>query len=159
MENFEMIFNNLEDIDKKSVNAYRSARQFKSIAINQIVFIEGRAYPTIIACITNKALACELFLKSIIIMNTKQLPNGHRIKDLVKEADIFEELKLMLNKYNLEDEINKISNAFIEWRYIYEINEATIFSGFLNDLCDTLEKVTRERILKIYNLDMLKSFL
>ena len=58
-------------------------------------------YPVIIESIVNNALACELFLKSIIIMNTKEIPRGHSIKRLIIEANISDELKYRfnINKY------------------------------------------------------------
>ena len=71
MQNFETTFNNLNEIDKKCINAYRSAREFKNIGTQPVVINNNRMYPVIIASIVNNALACELFLKSIIIMNTR----------------------------------------------------------------------------------------
>lgn len=37
MQNFETTFNNLSEIDKKCINAYRNAREFKNIGHNQLL--------------------------------------------------------------------------------------------------------------------------
>ena len=71
MQNFETTFNNLNEIE------------FKNIGTQPVVINNNRMYPVIIASIVNNALACELFLKSIIIMNTKEIPKGHSIKKLI----------------------------------------------------------------------------
>lgn len=92
-------------------------------------------------------------------MNTNNLVKEHSIKKLINQADIGRELKRNLNNFDFNVEIEKIDNAFIEWRYVYEYNEKTINNGFLIELCDTLEKINRDKILENYNLNMLESFL
>lgn len=159
MQSFETTFNNLNEIDKKCINAYRSAREFKNIGRQPAVMINSRIYPVIIASIVNNALACELFLKSIIIMNIKEIPKGHSIKKLIMEANISTELKYRLNNYNFDVEIEGVDNAFIEWRYTYERNEMIINNGFLSSLCSVLEEMSRNKILEKYNLNMLESFI
>ena len=41
----------------------------------------------------DNALACELFLKSILIINTQKLVKEHSLKKLIYETDICLELK------------------------------------------------------------------
>ncbi len=159
MNDFESIFNNLSSIDKKAINAYRSGREFKSLSAYPIVNIDNRMYPTIIASICNKVFACELFLKSIIIINKKSLQKGHKISNLIRESGIKEILEKEFIKYNLENEITKIDDAFQVWRYSYEYDQLTINNGFLNDLCQLLEKICRQKIQEIYNLNMIESFI
>ena len=161
MQDFENTFNNLNEIDKKCINAYRSAREFKNIGIQQFIINNNnnRIYPVIIASIVNKALACELFLKSIIIMNIKEIPQGHSIKKLIIEANISDELKYRLNNYNFNVEMEGVDSAFIEWRYTYERNEMIINNEFLTSLCNALEEISRNKILEKYNLNMLESFI
>ncbi len=159
MENFETIFNRLNEIDKKCINAYRSAREFKNIGTQQLIIIDNRLAPVIIASIVNIVLACELFLKSLIIMDTKKIPKGHSIKKLIIQSNILTELKQKLDNYDLDLEINGIDNAFVEWRYTYERDTMIINNGFLNNFCVVLEKISRKKILENYNLNMLDSFL
>ena len=159
MQDFENTFNNLNEIDKKCINAYRSAREFKNIGTQLVVITNNRMNPVIIASIVNKALACELFLKSIIIMNIKEIPQGHSIKKLIIEANISDELKYRLNNYNFNVEMEGVDSAFIEWRYTYERNEMIINNEFLTSLCNALEEISRNKILEKYNLNMLESFI
>ena len=104
----------------------------------------NRMYPVIIASIVNNALACELFLKSIIIMSTKEIPKGHSIRKLIIEANIADGLKYRLNNYNFDIEIEGVDSAFIEWRYTYERNEMIMNNGFLNDLC--IETILQSKV-------------
>ncbi len=159
MNDFEVIFNNLDDIDKKAINAYRSGREFKNMATNIMIWINNKPKPVIIPSIVDNALACELFLKSMIIMNTKKLVKEHSLKKLIYEADICLELKNEFKECELDLEIEKIDKAFIEWRYVYERDEIIINNGFLNKLSDALEEISRDKILRKYNLNMLESFI
>lgn len=159
MKKFEIIFNNLNDIEKKSINAYRNARQFKNIAEKQLVILNDKIVQVIIASITNKVFACELFLKSIIIIDTGELIRGHYIQYLIEQSGIKEELKNRLHAYDFDNEIININNSFEEWRYVYERDESMINLGFLNCLCNELEELNRQKILDKYNLNMLESFL
>lgn len=159
MDDFETIFNNLDDIDKKSINAYRSAREFKNMATQPLVYINGRYYPTIIASIVNGVFSCELFLKSIIILNDKKIPKGHSLKNLLGNTNILLEVKNRLFEYRFEEELKKIDSAFVEWRYCYEKDTLILNSKFLNDFCNVLEEITRNKILNIYHLNMLDSFI
>lgn len=98
-------------------------------------------------------------MKSIIIMNTKEITKGHSIKKLIIEANISDELKYRLNNYNFDIEIEGVDSAFIEWRYTYERNEMIMNNGFLNGLCTALEEIVRNKILEKYNLNMFESFI
>ncbi len=159
VNDFASIFKNLSDINKTAINAYRSGREFKNLSNNPFVLIDKRVCPTILASICNKLFACELFLKSIIIINKNFLQKGHKISYLIKESGIEEILEKELVKYNLKNEIAKIDNAFQIWQYSYEYDNLTINSGFLNDLCQSLEKICRQEIQKNYQLNMLDSFI
>ncbi len=159
MNSFEETFENLENIDKKCINAYRSAREFKNMATQIIVCVNGKPAPVIIASIVNKAFACEVFLKSIIIMNTKKITNEHSLIKLVKKSNSCLEIRKKLNNYDFNEELEKINNAFVEWRYTYERDKMIINNGFLNDFCNTLEEISRIKILEEYKLNMLESFI
>ena len=77
----------------------------------------------------------------------------HELADLYKEiksADI--DRKLV--GYNIEDELNKINDSFIKWRYCYESNSLCIHISFLFDFCKALEEESRKIILDEFNIDM-----
>ncbi|MDD2518738.1 MAG: hypothetical protein PHG18_02495 [Bacilli bacterium] len=120
---FETIFNNLDNIDKKSINAYRSARQFKNIAIYPLVRIDDKVAPVLVACIVNKLLSCELFLKSLIIMSTKEIPEGHHLIKLLEKSNVSSIVINRMSNFEFKKELEKINNAFVDWRYIYESDE------------------------------------
>ena len=161
IDSFEVTYNNLNEIDKKAINAYRSAREFKIAAENngRIEFFYKNKHTTIKPCIVNYALSCELFFKSmIIIKNNKLVVKTHKLDDLYEILDN-SKIKNELSKYDFDIEIKKISDAFIDWRYCYEHNELTIHTGFLIDLCNCLEKNNRLIILEKYGLNMNESFI
>lgn len=159
MDDFETIFNNLDSIDKKSINAYRSAREFKNMATQPLVYIDGRYFPTIIASMVNALFSCELFLKALLILRDKKIPRGHSLKKLLNKANLLMDVKKKLINYDFEEELDKIDNSFAEWRYCYEKDTLTANCGFINDFCNVLEEIARKKIFDVYHLDMLESFI
>lgn len=156
MSYFEKKYAELDDISKMAINAYRSARQFKSVGDKTFNIFSNP--PTIIAAIVNEIFACELFFKSLIMIKNKNTVRGHLLNelyDLLDESDI----KSRLANYNVEEEIEKISNSFQNWRYSYEQDELMINKNFVYDLCKILEIINKEKILNSYGLDMNQSFL
>lgn len=160
MENFEEIFSKLDSNSKNAINAYRSGRQFMVTGINtsRVVMLD-RLYPTIISSIVNEIFACELFFKSMLMIktNTKAIKE-HKLLELYNLLGN-EAIKNSMSKYNFINELEKISDSFIIWRYCYEYGSLTINRGFVFDLCSTLEKLNKKIILSKYNLDMNQSFL
>ena len=159
MNNFEIIYNNLNKLEKKSINAYRSGLEFKNLSIQKVVYVNNSFKPTIIASITNKVFACELFLKSMLMINGIENNKDHLLFNLIKKLNISDELEISLKEYNFIDEILKINNAFQDWRYIYEKDETIINCGFLESLCDELESKCRDKIKRTFNLNMKESFI
>ena len=162
MKNFEENFNKLNLNSKNAVNAYRSGRQFMVTGINTFfpgIRINNRLYPTIISSIVNEIFACELFLKSMLmIKNGNNTTKKHKLLDLYDSLDN-EDIEKYLLKYEFRKELEKISNSFVMWRYCYEYDSIIINSEFVFDFCSTLEKINREKIFEEYNLDMEKSFI
>lgn len=160
MNEFEKIYDELNEIDKRCIEAYRSARQFRNIAKQPIIILDGKFVPVIVAGIVDKALSCELFIKSIIILEKKTIHSGHKLNEILEETTILPVLKERMSNFDFDKELIKISNSFIEWRYIYERDGvAQINIVFLDNLCDNLEEIAREKILESYKLNMLESFL
>lgn len=161
MDNFEEIFNSLNRNSKKAINAYRNGRQFMVTgnAGRLGIMINERLYPTIIASIVNEVFACELFLKSMIMIKFgKEAGKKHKLLELYEQLDD-KEIKECLPQYNFDDELQKINDAFTVCRYSYEYESLQVYMGFIFDLCDVLEKNNKKRILKAYKLDMEKSFI
>ncbi len=118
--------------------------------------------------IVNKSFACEIYLKIILLENNidfKDLKgiNGHKIFKLYSKTNIDFKSNLhhemCLKKFtNIEDKIENISEAFINWRYIYEKYEKIepLDFMFLDELCNYLDAKAKELILKNYNYDVNK---
>lgn len=118
--------------------------------------------------IVNKSFACEIYLKLILLENNisfKDLKgiNGHNIFKLYSKT--FSNFKSNLNREmflkkfaNVEDKIENISEAFINWRYIYEKYEKidSLDFIFLDELCNYLDAEAQKLILKNYNYDVNK---
>jgi hypothetical protein len=157
--NFEQEYEKLNAISKKSINAFRNGREFKYLGSNPLVKINNKLHPTIIASISNTAFACELFLKSIIMINTKKEVKGHLIDELVEKAGVSDKLKNNLLEYDIDKELNEIDNAFTVWRYSYEYDSLKINSKFLFQLCDELENINKNIIQEQFNINMDDSFI
>ena len=160
MVDFAEIFNNLDSTCQKAINAYRSGREFQMMggSIMDIRNIIGHKHPTIVASIVNEVFACELYLKTILMIQNHKLVSGHELVDLYSKIHN-DRIKEKMDNYNFDEELAKINDAFKEWRYCYESEQLCINSGFLYNLCDVLEEESRILILNKYNLDMNKSFL
>lgn len=162
MNNLEQEYNKLNDVSKMAVNAYRSGRQFMMTGINTSGFgivIHNRLYPTIIAAVVNEVFACELFLKSMIMIRTgKKSIKKHKLLELYDLLGI-EAIEKSLLKYDIREELKKISDSFVTWRYCYEYDTIVINRGFVFELCNVLEKENKKIILNEYNLDMDQSFI
>ena len=162
MDNFEQEYNKLNAVFKMAINAYRSGRQFMMTGIQTSgagIVIHNRLYPTIIASVVNEVFACELFLKSMIMIKTgERTIKKHKLLELYDLLDI-EKIEESLLKYNFREELQKISDSFVTWRYCYEYDRIVINRGFVFELCNVLEKENKKIIFKEYNLNMDQSFI
>ena len=110
-----------------------------------------------IPAIVNAAFACELYLKSML-----EQPWGHKLKDLFEQLD--NETKIQLKNefdascskhpvYNFEVFLNDISDAFVEWRYVFEESHTEGFYGcyineflmFFNCFLPIVKRIAHER--------------
>jgi len=88
----------------------------------------------IIAGMVNSALACEIFLKTLLYYYTNSHQDGHELSELWKKLQgenkkIADEISAAVDSFystsqsNIVErvlEIKNISNTFSYWRYIYE---------------------------------------
>ena len=103
----------------------------------------------------NSAFACEVFMKTILKYQNKKTPKAHKLRDLYEalpkdlKAYIQHEVSggypdLWTNFWG-NDYLDKVSNAFVEWRYSYEHDFTKnrtmhIEIGFLNRFRDALRE-------------------
>lgn len=160
MNDFEKNFNRLDSISKMAINAYRSGREFQILGNNIMDFrnIIGHKHPTIVASVVNEIFACELYFKSILMIQKHEIVKGHELVSLYNQIQNINIKAKMIN-YNFDEELNKINDSFEKWRYCYESKQLIIYTGFLYDLCKVLEEESRILIYNEYNLDMNKSFI
>lgn len=156
----------LEDL----ISQYNLKDNFQ-VKLNKRSLVTARGKKIIskqIPFIVNKSFACEIYLKIILLENNidfKDLKrtNGHKIFKLYSKtnSDFKSNLchEMYLKKFtNIEDKIKNISEAFINWRYIYEKYEKIdpLDFMFLDELCNYLDAKAKELILKNYNYDVNK---
>lgn len=150
---------------KKLISMYTTARQFKNaINKNEIFSIKNnKVINKIFPYIVNKSFACEVYLKLVIKYNNGEYKKTHSIKDLLEASNLQGDLEeYYMKKFNTRDldflnrAIDTISEAFIDWRYIYEQEDIKIQNGVLEVLCDYLDNYCLNVILKNLNIDINK---
>lgn len=125
---------------------------------------EERPSSQIMLCITpavvNAAFACEVFLKLLLHDAGVKIRKSHRLEDLFNRLpdDIQKELTMRtIAKYGKWENvfrqkyISEISDAFQEWRYIYENDWSKsavkhIEVGFLLAFRDSLKEICAKRM-------------
>lgn len=132
--------------------------------------IQNKIYPFLV----NKAFACEVYLKLILkiehtdldeLVNSKVIRRNekHSLFSLLNLIH-YDLIGLIVNSYNnevtkkdIEEEIKKIADAFMKWRYIYEYlnNQDNIVNYvFLDKFCETLDIYTKTIIKSELNYDV-----
>ena len=92
-----------------------------------------------IPAIVNAAFACELYIKSILVTTTKE----HDLEILYSQLDNEKqsEIRSYVDKcfnghptYKFDTCLKRASNAFVDWRYIYEDEHSDGYMGcFINE--------------------------
>ncbi len=107
--------------------------------------IEYRMRSHTVSGIVNSAFACEVFIKTLLVIHGKTLSkeDKHNLQELwkrFKKLDdttavfIEERMRKWFNSDNedLFDELlREASNAFVHWRYIYEMEDGDLNLNFL----------------------------
>ena len=141
------------------------------IELNGIAMATARGNKIIskqIPFIVNKSFACEVYLKLILMENNISFndlkgPNRHKLWELYSKCkDLLDsdfEKKMNLKGFrNIDKKIQDLSEAFMDWRYIYEKNEmvASLDFLFLDELCTYLDEKAKLLIMNNYNYDVNK---
>ena len=136
--------------------AYLIACQFKTVA-NE--FMDSLyLYPTVV----NASLACELFLKSLVMLQDREQEKTtyievHSLKYLYDCLNIEtkEKIKALAGIYGFDSFIEEAKLAFEEWRYAYEHKKLYISIYDILRLADALQSILNERLGKIDEVDTL----
>ena len=97
-----------------------------------------------------KSLACEIYLKLIIVHKEQILiEDSHNLLSLSKRAGVYEcykkhltEEKIMTSK-EADECLENISNLFKKLRYVYERKISKASTGFLNCYCVYLDGICK----------------
>ena len=115
-------------------------------------------FSLVIPAMVNGAFACELFLKSLF---TKEV-HGHKLDELLTKLEkedkatydlivyrCISNLNVSNNKYDkvsFMNELNTISNSFVEIRYFYEATSSKSYNlDFIRVFVGVLESVCEDR--------------
>lgn len=152
------------------VDRYNPARMFNQgcafcdiaeFCIKEPNVFKERTQSHFIGGLVNSLLACEIFMKTIIVIKDKnKKPSGHNLTTLwkqIKELDndltqnIEFEIKKLYNSKNdnLFNDILKVcKEQFKELRYIYELNSIKCDANFIMILRKILRNVCEEELNK-----------
>lgn len=99
----------------------------------------GCSHPLFIPIITNMAFACELFLKSLLQRDGKEI-RSHKLFELFNalEDKLKEEIIGSVNSDDFMCKLGKVSNIFVGWRYLYESPLACVEVDFLRDFAERM---------------------
>ena len=131
---------------------FEEARTFLKLS-EQLENDEETLLSGIFPFVVNSALACELFLKTIIMINSTppQIVKAHELTTLFNllSADDQINIKELFSqrmKHDFDSLIEEMSNTFVKWRYAYEQETIKInITGIL-----TLAQVLNDYITENY---------
>ena len=114
--------------------------------------------------VANSAFACEVFLKAILKFKEIEAQKVHKLRELydMLPNELKERIKqevscgcpgIWRDCFGL-DYLDKVSNAFVEWRYSYEhdfriISSIQINIGFLNRFRDVLREACCQMFFEV----------
>lgn len=114
--------------------------------------------------IVNSAFACEVFLKALLIYHNIAVKKAHKLKELYEllpaedkariKQDTLIECPIGWNDGFGLERLEQISDAFVKWRYNYEIvsgktGSMQIDIGFLNAFRNALRDVSCFRLFNM----------
>lgn len=131
------------------------------LCIKEPNVFQNRTKSHFIAGLVNSLLACEIFMKAIIVIkDLDEKPKGHdltklwnKIKKLDNELSQIVESKI-INLYNsknvnlFDDILKVIKIQFKELRYIYELNSLKSDPNFVINLGKILRNICEEELKK-----------
>ena len=101
----------------------------------------------LVPAVTNSAFSAELYLKGLLDFEGVS-KKGHKLEELFNE--ISDKLKnqiislTSLNSQDFQNNLKKISNAFVEWRYLYEKDDIQIIWCFLQKFSNAVKLISEK---------------
>ena len=106
------------------------------------------------------AFGIELCLKAIITLENGKATGHELLKLFIKlspKSKTALATALSLDEKDLRQKIGSISGAFVEWRYIYESQSASIDTGFLRLFSSEVARLLESMANPSFNTDSAKS--
>ena len=107
--------------------------------------------PMMIPSIVLGALACEVGLKTLLRIEGKTDERKHELKVLYQKLDechkseisqkllvSMKEIDENYNEENLDEDLDEVNKAFVDWRYFYEKSQHTSIA-FLNEFYKSIQ--------------------
>jgi len=95
---------------------------------------KGKFEMLLVPAVTNRAFSIELYLKAILLEENNP-SKGHKLHVLFKELKIETKESIIklcnLSSNEVTEKLQNISNLFVEWRYIFELESANLNLEFL----------------------------
>lgn len=139
-----------------------NARQFDLVS-NEIERIDSEKFNALSPLVVNSALTCEVYFKALSFITRGTLPKGHDLLELyqgqnyeVQKAIYYRYETLFLSrevshKYSgpMDEEVfvetlREFKDVFKDWRYVYELPDASIRPYTLSMLRRALRSVTSD---------------
>ena len=135
------------------VKIFNTANSFYSAAerCNEMRYKNENVFEWLpIPSAVNMALACELYMKAIIVSEKNTFGNMHNLDDLYQtlsgntQATIQKELKY--DKSGFHSALERVADLFVEGRYIHEYESMIIHIEFLQKFTNILKEIAYEQI-------------
>ena len=103
-----------------------------------------------VPAIVNMAFACELYMKSILILNT-ETSKEHNLNELYHTLPpkIKEKIQQKFNSDTpyFQESLNKVADCFEECRYLYEYETLTVNLPFLWRFAEVLKEISHNQVI------------
>ena len=103
----------------------------------------GYVQMLIVPAAVNAAFSCELSIKAILNQCNISVPrgnDGHRINTLfyALPRELQNKIAGEMDCFDFDSDIQSISNVFVEWRYLFERDAASLPFDFLMKIANVL---------------------
>ena len=158
-ESSEVDFGNEQNVKVMSTCAIQTADGLYSLVHEKCnmdtPLSQGNANLSIF--ISLSALACEIYMKALLYYQNRH--NGdkikkHKLDELLKMLSSDEQSRIIERVPQLDKELSTVSDAFVELRYVFEINAFNKEYLLIFDLMNVLHDICAE--LKPYKVAILE---
>lgn len=134
------------------INMKNSADGFRLVSEKLDVLDTKEVFPKIV----NASFSCELYIKIILKILNTSFNRNHKLKDLFEllPIDLQDDVRKKYNSIpnrnlNFDEELSRSTEAFVNWRYIYEQPMQEIKPQFLIDFSKFLFLAAEDKMIGI----------